>query len=268
MCMGAWWGSRRGWGWQGASGGRRSGDAGRGGKNRRDSPRTRRHRDGTAPVSRPLSAFLAPLSIPAPVSPRYFGRRAPRPVTSPSVRSLPGCCDRELSKHPCPASSLSDYAHPAGVQVPGSHPALASGPRPLEGHPVRPPRAGQVRWGPQIGWNPELGASPGAGHEARSREATPARGGVAADAGEPPRLCRAQLVLPGKWGPSRFGGLAAKCGGRLTHLAVCLPACLLLPTLFLHSCEPGLVWWEGGVWSEVAALRGDLKGSTTSSHGQ
>lgn len=65
MCMGAWWGSRRGWGWQGASGGRRSGDAGRGGKNRRDSPRTRRHRDGTAPASRSLSAFLAPLSIPA-----------------------------------------------------------------------------------------------------------------------------------------------------------------------------------------------------------
>lgn len=149
---------------------------------------------------------------PRPVSPRYFGRRAPRPVTSPSVCSLPGCCDREMNKHPCPASSLSDHAHPAGVQVPGSHPAWASRPRPLEGHPVRPPRAGQVRWGPHIGWNPELGASPGAGHEARSREATPAWGGVPADAGEPPRLRRAQLVLPGKWGPSRFGGLAAKCG--------------------------------------------------------
>jgi hypothetical protein len=46
-----------------------------------------------------------------------------------------------------------------------------------------------------------------------------------------------------------------------------VPACLLLQTLFLHSFEPGLMRWEGGVGSEAAALRGDLEG-TTSSRGQ
>lgn len=87
--------------------GRRSGDAGRGGRNRRNSPRTRRHQGGTAP------ALAPPLHFPGsafrsqfPVSPRYFGCRAPRPVTSPLVRSLPGSCDREMSWRPRPASSL------------------------------------------------------------------------------------------------------------------------------------------------------------------
>lgn len=83
---------------------------------------------------RPLpSCLLSALRSPRPVSPRYFGRRAPRPVTSPLVRSLPGCCDREMSWRPRPASSPSSLAHPAGVQVPGSHPV------PSEGSPTRPP---------------------------------------------------------------------------------------------------------------------------------
>lgn len=170
-----------------------------------------------------LASRVAPLLWAQGPTPSHF------PLGSqPSGLLRPG---NELA--PCPASSpSSDHAHSAGVQVPGSHRAWASRPGRREGHPARPSWTGQVWWGRRAGRNPELGASPGAGRGACSREAAPAWGGVAApavvaaDAGELPRLCRAQLALPGKWGPSRSGGLAARCG-QYTWQCACLPADLI-----------------------------------------
>lgn len=145
-------------------GGRRSGDAGRGEKNRRNSPRTRRHQGGTAPALAPPLCLPGPaFRSPRPVLPRYFGCTAPRPVTSPLVRSLPGCRDREMSWRPRPASSPSDHAHPARVQGFRSH--RVRGER-TPGSAREAQRTTRDWAGPAS--NTELGVSPGAGPRACS----------------------------------------------------------------------------------------------------
>lgn len=87
--------------------------------------------------SRPLSVFLVPLSDPrAPSCPVTSGAQ-PHAQSLPSlVRSLPGCCDREMSWHPRPASSPSDHAHPARLQGLRSHPVRGEGTRQQERSPA------------------------------------------------------------------------------------------------------------------------------------